>query len=348
MVDTAIREAIREYLTRIQVKGISETNGKFRLEFDYNGKHYITHFIAVHNDKKIAVQNGCIHMDFEYLDEKGTPQNKFIGSIDSDSPKRKCFEPVLETNLRNKPSPRTTAADVLQILKTKLALAFPVDARVNLNDGAQKDRIMIAPFNILRGGNAFYEKYGYRSKPITELKTKIQTFQWSACNEEIKKVIQDYTEKIKKIIQDATEEKKKVIKDCTGQSDWAPDMRLMDIMNTISWDCEKAYNNVKGPIDEEDFINPSLSYRVFRHFATIAGGIPFEQTDQFREGTIWEFWLEPESAEWRRCNEELVFTKFEPVLAGGRRKTHVNKRPRNKSRKSSNRQSYRRSRRNRH
>jgi len=314
MEDTAICEAIRAYLTKIQVKGISETKRRFRLEFDYNGTHYRTHFIAAHDDEAIAVHNSCIWVGYEYMDEKGIPQNKFIGRIDSDSSARKCFEPILITNARNKPGRRTTAADVLQILKTKLSLAFPISAGVNLTDGAQKDRILIAPFNILRGGNAFYEKYGYRSAPITELKTKIQTFPWSACNEEIKKVIQD----------------------CTGRSDWAPDMRLMDIMKTISWEQEKAYNNVKGPVDdddEDDFIHPSLSYRVFRHFATIAGGIPFEQTDQFRTGTIWEFWLDSESAEWRRCNEDLVFTEFEPVVGGGRRKTRTKNQRRNKSRR---------------
>ena len=324
-----ITEEIRAFLAKIQVKGKSAVKHRFRLEFDFKGKHYITHFDAIHDDEAIALHNNCIDVAFEYMDEKGTPQNKFIGRIDSDTPARKCCEPILITNARNKEGPRTTAADVLQILKTKLSLAFPVSARVKLNDGAQKDRIMIAPFNILRGGNAFYEKYGYKSEPITALKEKIKTFPWSACNDAIKEVIQDYTEKIKKIIQDSTEEKKIV---CTGQSDWAPDTRLMDIMNTISWDCEKAYNNVKGPVkddDEEDFIHPSLSYRVFRSFASIIG---YEETDQFRIESIWEFWLDPESAEWSRCDAELVFTKFEPVVAGGRRRTRTNKRRRNKSR----------------
>jgi len=314
MGDREITEAIREYLKEIQVGGISAARHRFCLKFNYNGTSYETCFSAVHDDEAIAVQNQCIHMAFEYMDEKGTPQHKFIGRIDTDSDERKCFSPILKTNARNKVGQRTTSADVLQILKTKLGLAFPIAARVNINDGAQKDRIMIAPFNILRGGNAFYEKYGYRSEPISDLKTKIQTFIWKDCNDAIKSVVHE----------------------CTGRSDWAPDMRLMDIMKTISWEQEKAYNNVKGKIEgeeEEDFIHPSLSYRVFRHFATIAAGITFEQTYQFSAGGIWEFWLNPLSDEWKRCDAELVFTNFIPVVAGGSRRSRKNKRTRRTTRR---------------
>lgn len=286
MADTEIKEAIRSYLTRKDTRG-------FHLEFDYNGIHYKTYFDASHDDEAIVAKNKCIHIAFEYM------YNKFIGRIDGDSAINKCFEPTLVTNARNKPGRRTTAADVLQILKTKLSLSFPTIVEINLVDGAMNNRILIAPFNILRGGDAFYEKYGYKSSAITDLKAKIQTFPWSSCNDAIRSVIQD----------------------CTG-SDWPPETRLMDIMKTISWEQEKAYNNVKGKIDgeeEEDFIHPSLSYRVFRHFATIAGGIPYEQSDQFRTDTIWEFLLDRDSPQWKRCDAELVFTKFTPVLAGGNR-----------------------------
>jgi hypothetical protein len=226
----------------------------------------------------------------------GEKRNKFLGRISSDSV---CFKPILKTDDRNKPGKRTTTADVLQILKTKLGLAFPTasDYPITITDGAINSRILISPYHILRGGDAFYEKYGYRSDPITYFKEKIKTFTWSDCNDEITKVIAD----------------------CTGGSDWPPEKLLMDIMKTISWDAEEAYNNVKGPAPKEDYIHPSLSYRVFRHFATIAGGIPFEETDQFKTDTIWEFTLIRDSAEWRRSNSELVFTNFVPKHAGGYR-----------------------------
>jgi hypothetical protein len=255
-------------------------------------------------------------MTFEYTHE-GKPRNKFIGRISSDSDKLKCFDPILIKDKPDNPGKRTKTPDVLQILKTKLGLAFHIasDYPITINDGAQKSRIMISPFHILRGGDAFYEKYGYRSDPITYFKEKIKTFTWSDCNDEITKVIAD----------------------CTGGSDWPPEKLLMDIMKTISWDAEEAYNNVKGPVPKEEYIHPSLSYRVFRHFATIAGGIPFEKTDQFITDTIWEFTLIRESPEWRRSKTELVFTKFVPKHGGGyrgkrRRNRRVTRRNRSRRR----------------
>ena len=310
MADAAITEEIREYLRPINAKE------GFHVEFVYNETPYKTFFSAHHTDSEISVHNPCLNMTFEYTYE-GKPRNKFIGKIISDSDKLKCFDPILTTDDRNKPGKRTTAADVLQILKTKLGLAIPTtsDYPIIIVDGAINSRILISPFHILRGGDAFYEKYGYRSDPITDLKEKIKTFTWSECNDEIKKVIQE----------------------CTKKSDWSPEKLLMDIMKTISWDAEKAYNNVKGPVpddDEEDYIHPSLSYRVFRHFATIAGGIPFEKTDQFKTDTIWEFTLNRESPEWRRCDSELVFTKFVPKRrrVKRRRKRRVTRRNRSRRR----------------
>jgi len=311
MADAAISEAIREYLRPQDAKE------GFHLEFVYNKILFKTFFSAHHTDSEISVYNPCLNMTFQYTHE-GEPRNKFIGKIISDSDKLKCFDPILITDKPDKPGKHTKTADVLQILKTKLGIAFPTasDYPITINDGAKKSRIMISPFHILRGGDAFYEKYGYRSEPITYFKEKIKTFTWSDCNDEIKNVIVD----------------------CTGGSDWPPEKLLMDIMKTISWDAEKAYNNViKGPAPEEDYIHPSLSYRVFRHFATIAGGIPFEKTDQFDTDTIWEFTLIRESPEWRRSKTELVFTKFVPKHGGGyrgkrRRNRRVTRRNRSRRR----------------
>ena len=309
MADAAITETIRTYLRPIDAKK------GFHLEFVYNKTLYKTYFSAHHTDEEISVSNPCLTTAFEYTYE-GEKRNKFNARLISDSDELKCFYPILRTDPRGKPGIRTTAAGVLQTLATKLSLAFPTvsDYPVTTNDGAQNSRIMISPFHILRGGNAFYEKYGYRSDPITHLKEKIKTFKWRECNAEIRSVITD----------------------CTGRKDWSDETFLMKIMNEISWEDEKTYNNAKGSVSddgEEDFIHPSLSYRVFRHFATIAGGIPFEKTDQFKTDTIWEFTLNRESEEWRRCDSELVFTKFVPKHGGGsrgnrRRKRRVTRRRR--------------------
>ena len=117
----------------------------FLLKFTYNEKEYTTQFEAKHTDNELEIKNPCVNMLFEYKNPNGV--SAFVGGIESNSKEKKCFSPMLVTNARtdakNKVGKRTTAADVLQILKSKLALAFPVNAPVTLNDGAQKDGIMM-------------------------------------------------------------------------------------------------------------------------------------------------------------------------------------------------------------
>jgi hypothetical protein len=159
-------------------------------------------------------------------------KGEFIGFIEANSAEKKCFDPILITDPRDAPEPRTTAADVLQILKTKLGLLFPTDTPITIFDGAHKPETssetaptMISPFHVLRGGDAFYEKYGYVSTTINDLKHKLTTFTWGSC----------------------TEEAKKIVRDCTGK-DYDPLMLLMDIMKTINWEMETAFNNRSPPI----------------------------------------------------------------------------------------------------
>lgn len=256
---------------------------KFELEFTYNGRDYKTQFSAEHDDMKLEVQNACINMTYEYT------VNAFIGEIQADNKERACFTPMLTTNARNKPGKRTTAADVLQILKSKLALLFPTSSPVKINDGARNDMTMISPFHILRGGDAFYEKYGYSSPAISELKKLITEFVWSDCNEEIRSIIRD----------------------CTGVEDYPAKMPLMDVMKTISWEKETKFNTEN---------ERSLSYRVFRWFALLTKGFTFEQSNQFAVGTIWEFTLDTADRRWQQAATDLVFTGFREVREGGMRR----------------------------
>jgi hypothetical protein len=256
---------------------------KFELEFTYNGRDYKTQFTAEHDDMKLEVQNACINMTCEYT------VNAFIGEIQADNKERACFTPMLTTNARNKPGKRTTAADVLQILKSKLALLFPTSSSVQINDGARNDMTMISPFHILRGGDAFYEKYGYSSPAISELKKLIPEFVWSDCNEKIRSIIRD----------------------CTGVEEYPAKMPLMDVMKTISWEKETKFNTEN---------ERSLSYRVFRWFALLTKGYTFEQTNQFAVGTIWEFTLDTADRRWKQAATDLVFTGFREIREGGMRR----------------------------
>jgi len=287
MEDAAIVEAIRSFLA----PQLEPTD--FVLEFDYNGKHYRTKFTASHKGPIIEVGNSCINMTFGYEFNK-VLLLEFIGFIKANSPELACFEPLLQTNARNAPEPRTKAADVLQILKTKLGLAFPVESPIiKINDGALIPEIsehssptMISPFHLLRGGPAFYEKYGYRSPDITMLKERIQTFTWGSF----------------------TPEQKTMLEPFVGPHEDAE--RLKDIMTAIPWDAEIAFNNSKPR---------SLSYTVFRQFA-LQNGIPMEKSNQWQIQGIWSFTLNQEDPQWIASNKALLFTGLEVVKKGGRRR----------------------------
>lgn len=269
----------------------------FVLKFTYNDKHYKIPMDALHTKEKIAVENPCVIMYFNYTNVE-TGDGTWLGEIMADTKEAACFEPRLVTNARNKPGKRMTAADVLQVLKTKLALSFPVSIPVTLNDAAgTNDYMRISPFHLMRGGNAFYEKYGYRSPEITELKEALPNVRWSDC----------------------IPEQKELILACTNAGDYPPEMPLIDIMKTISWDQENRWNN------EHKII---LSYKIFRHFAATRG-YPFEVTNQFMIQSIWIFTLNTENSQWKKWESELVFTEFHPESKGGKRKKRKTRKRKN-------------------
>lgn len=301
--DTRITHALSEFLKGIN-KDFAAGSGKkvkrsFRLDFAYKGKPYTTILNVERTGKRLAVKNDCIEVILLFDEGK----MDFSTEISANSVTKKCFDPVLESNARNKPEPRVTSADVLQILKTKINLAFGInDTPLNILDVARKDLISISPFNVLRGGNAFYEKYGYESDLLTGLKEKLKTFKWSECNGEIRSVIEE----------------------CTGKGDWPSDIPLIEIMKTITWGDEKKYNADKS--------HKSLSRYVFEQFAKIVSS---ERTATGYIRPIWRLELNRDSSAWRRCNSELLFTAFTPDAAGGGRgkSRRTSKSTKNKSRK---------------
>jgi len=242
-----ITEAIRDLLLALE----GET--QFELTFSYNGTDYRTVFTAnrepvpgMDNVYVIVVSNGCIEVTVTYMtegegnNEETTPEleskihaenRNTMGRLTSKANgKPACFEPVLVTNARGtvrNSGKRTTSGDVLQILKTKLVRAFPwmEDEPLKLFDGAHDVSekgagTFISPFHIVRGGNAYYEKYGYKSTVLTELKPVLRSLPWSGC----------------------TGTMKEIILDCTGEDDYPPDQLLTTIMKGISWKDEVTYN----------------------------------------------------------------------------------------------------------
>lgn len=293
MADAGIVAQIREFLTP------EFSNKSFTLRFTYNDVMYTTSFKASHVGDTITIDQGCVTMT---LDPAG-----FIGQIQANSPGKGCFSPTLVSDPRDKVGRRTTSADVLQILKTKLGLAFPTDTEITIYDGARivetsedGSPTMISPFHLLRGGLAFYEKYGYSSPIINDLKERLKTFPWSECTEDATTVIQA----------------------CTSKT-YSEGQLLKDIMKEISWEQEVAFNNRQ---------TVSLSYRVFRQFA-LKQGISLEDSTQFAQTPLWKFSLNKDSPEWIQCDKDLQYVSF----ADTTNSSHSTRRRKKRARKASRR-----------
>lgn len=334
-----VAEQLRAFLRDL------EGESSFDLTFSYNGTDYKTKFKALHKGagterEEIEVDNGCIGMKFGYTisppdkPEKQTFVNGFIGAIQAEDGKvgkllgldgkLACFNPVLATNGRNtvrKSGKRTKSGAVLQILNSKLGLAFPVKGvPIRLIDGAHNQPTdaetgsptMISPFHIARGGKAYYEAYGYRSPKITELQTELGKATWADCTDSMKEVIRDCTKK-----------------------DYAGGELLTTILTIdVPWEKERAYNEKN---------RPSLSSTVVRDFAFSKMGIPMAESHQWTVlKNIWTFELDTNSEDWKRCDAELVLTGFSAAAPNAKRGAGKGRRPSRRARRNKRRSTRRR------
>jgi hypothetical protein len=317
--DTEITEQIRAFLS--EINEFNTESGRaltrsFQLEFEYRRKPYTTVFTVERKSDYLIVNNKCINLGFTIYEG----MSEISTSLSANSEEKHCFDPILESDPRIKPGRRITSVDVLQILKTKLYLVLPMgDEKVTIMDQAKKDGIAISPFNILRGGNAIYEKYGYESDYLTGLKEKLKTFKWSDCNDGIKAIIQDCVRHSDETL------KADIIKKINKMEN----PLLIEMMRLITWELEKRYN--------ADTAHEALSHYVFHQFAKIVGHVSVERTaaGPYIYRPIWTFQLDQDSSAWRRCNSELLFTKFTPDAAGGgrRKNRRTIKDTKNKSKK---------------
>ena len=278
--DRRITEYIKDFLTPV-----FEGDKKIRLKFNYNGKSYTTVFTVYHTKEELYVGNKCLNIDidFSYYFEYVYKTNNFFpfgGEIKSNIGNEPCFTPRLVTDSRSiKTIKRTTSVDVLQILKTKLALAFPIPyLHININDDAKKDGIKISTFNLMRGGDAIYEKYGYKSRTsMAYLKEAIKSVTWD---------------------HEFVNTQKSLISSCTGRDNYGPDECIIDILKTVSWDDEKRCQ---------------ISSKLFEYFFD-----KFNTTDDVYDD-IWIFTLDQNDERWIHSNNELLFTEFTELIEGGRR-----------------------------
>jgi hypothetical protein len=265
----------------------SKKQGKIKIDFESGSKKLSTVFDIKVNSPYFSIINNCIGIDI--LDNS----NEITSYIHKNSYKIPCFTPRLESNSYNiNTSIRRTSTDILQVLKSKLILCIPGIENVHLIDEARINKIYISNYNILRGKNGIYEKYGYKSKLFNKLKEVIKTLKWRDINtveffysykagsRNIVKLI-DYFEQIGKKVNE--------------------DDSIINIMKTIPF--------------EEDNIHNITSHVISAIIMLI--NIDIDETRSFI--------LDTTSDEWKKWNSEFKITNFEVLKQGGYRKTKKNK-----------------------
>jgi hypothetical protein len=334
--DAAIQTRIREEFQTILEHPDSSSYPKvFKLTFKISGKTFTTVLkincgLAYNNKAKYfsIYTNGhadkfCIEIGIaipvpnkngsfnalETYQQEGYA--KFESIIRANSPSLKCFEPTLVSN-RNNPDPaaRYTATDVLQILKTKLQLLIPspIPIPIELEDVATIQNVRMTPFNILRGKDPFYKKYGYvyNLQPLME---HLPAVQWGSIKNDLYfvKQLKNKSTVILKFSE--------VIPSITGK-EYADTDLVVDIMKDISFADESKLNT-----DTIKKYEPHLLDSMFGHYHLSSNILAAILKTIHEDKLLWNYaTLDPTSVEWQRTSERLQITGFEPVAKGGRRR----------------------------
>jgi hypothetical protein len=288
MADNAICGQIREFLTAPFVG-----RRRVRLRISYNGRNYATVFTVGHDEQDIRLinNNECIDVAYNY------ETASFVTDIHADS--GGCFTPRLTSNARGIAGVRTTSLDVLTVLMTKLCTCFPssITTPITITDMANKDDISLSAFYLIRGGNAIYEKYGYTSPSITELKEHIRGVYWRDLDAQTKQLILQISQE-------------------SGLPGFFRNGDLLvNILQPITYEIEQEFNK--------------------RHLDTPVNGGNDIESINFSEyiliyltkdtGYNTDFTLDTSSAEWNDWSSRLLFTEFEEIISGGTRKKRSRK-----------------------
>ena len=295
----------------------------FKLWFTYNGKPYSTVFSVERTSAHLLVRNECVKMEF--VDHESAGLNPYKGGIWTNSPEKACFEPLLVSSNRfAASSSRISSVDVLQTLKTKIAILFPTfkTHRLCITDVAEKDGVHLSPFRILRGEDAIYEKYGYRSPFLTEFKDYVRGLTWGdikmtpvAGNINAVLTFVNETEGAARLpIGEA-------IPDATS---------IVQLLREVTFEYEVAY---KKKYPARDFSYDTLhvigsEYIKKRNLEAAAVGRPiipeeYLVVETVGEDNAWLFCFDPESDAWRRSKDALLFAyvEFATNSAASSRKT---------------------------
>ena len=348
MTDTEIQTRIREdFLNVIENPALKQ----FKLSFTISGKTFTTVLkikcevlpdnkfkllrIETKSDRKDCIE---IIIAIPIINENNPLQQledyqesgyaEFLSMIQANSPTQKCFDPVLTSN-RNNPDPtaRYTSTDVLQILKTKLQLLIPLPLQVPIQimDAATIQNVSMTPFNILHGKDPFYKKYGYVYKNLQPILDYLPTVQWGSVKNGVYKS-HIWTNNLRDPFSKGVVIKiSEAIQSITGK-EYDDDEYLLTIMKDVSFEEESKLNTATITRYTPSILNAMIS--PFHLSKQIIKAV-IESNSTLEKDFIIAI-LDPDSAEWKRSSDRLQFTAFEPVAAGGRRKTYRRKQKRNK------------------
>ena len=159
-------------------EGYSSFN--FTLSIRYNQFIYRSTFEVTY-DGTLNIQNGCLQVSFG--------NEGYVSHVDANSPAKRCIvragHPYLERGTK----------DVVTVLLTKFALNMPnKDGEdIYLQDAAKipGTNTYLSPFNLVRGGDATYVKYGYTSTgSYDQLKEIISDFTFMDLNDDLQGAVQ--------------------------------------------------------------------------------------------------------------------------------------------------------------
>ena len=214
--------------------------------------------------------------------------------ISANSQEKACFDPVLYSD------PTATMTDVLQVLKTRLALSVPgAPPMVSLTDAAKKDDVALTEFRLLRGGRPLYEKYGYYARTTDETIAAIAATTWG-----------DIKDKVLASNDDVTVTFADAYRDITGTIPTDSES-IQTVMSRITLEQEGAYNRALiARIRPPHFTDIGLSFRMV---ATILHQRRVPHSVFYR--------LNPVAPEWTRWSDRIRITEValdaEPTQTAG-------------------------------
>lgn len=293
----------------IELLNTSHEETPFTLTFTFNGVEYTTIFKASYGENGYHLNNGCINIKYKE-DNPGSPKLHDTLIVANANESRPCFTPRL-VSYRNGNPLKITSADVLQTLKTKLSLLMlsaesersaPAEGGaaadlpkrrpvVELTDGAIKDNIYISKFNLLRGKPAYYEKYGYVSEGLDDIRNDLYTFTYYEFFTEIYLHLNPANGlvlRLSSLLE--TFVTRNVVKTTPFST----------VMTKITWDVEK-----KEFDDYDARGKESLSTILFD---IIVRHLIHKREKPYSIDSLFKFTLDAESAAWQKYNRMLVFT----------------------------------------